>query len=105
MNEITRPKQAFVTVRKLWEAGIEGADIRTKGDLLETCFGKGYTGVDSALPQGFVDHMQDDHNVDVRPFGCVDYRDGRRGDYTNLAELLVKQIREHKFLLVRVPEE
>lgn len=100
-----RAKAVSDTCRKLWHAGIEGAGIRTKGDLMETCFGEGYTGVDSTLPQGFVDHMQNDHNIDVRQFGCVDYRGERNGDYVNLAELLVQQIREHKFILVKVPEE
>lgn len=91
--------------RSLWEIGVDSVSLHNKGDLMEACFGEGYTGVDSALPQGFVNHMADDHGIDVRAYGCVDYRDGRHGDFTNLAELLVEKIRQGKFILVRVPDE
>lgn len=92
-------------MKVLWDSKIKKIEVRSKADLMNAVFGKDYTGIDSALPQAFVDHMVDDHDIDVRFSYCLDYRGVGRAKLVNLSEEILKQINDGKYILVKVPEE
>jgi hypothetical protein len=66
----------------------------TKGDLMELVYGEGYTNIDSALPQPWVDATSEKMETMGLSFDvslhCMDYNKARHGQVVNLAEELVR---------------